>query len=51
MRHFENGALSHEKRTVASHFPTANAFGATHYARPPSADADKDGWPADMLLD
>ena len=49
MRHFENGALSHEKRTVASHFPTANAFGATHYARPPSADADKDGWPADML--
>jgi hypothetical protein len=38
------------KRTVASHFPTANAFGATHYTRPSSANADKDGWPANMLL-
>jgi hypothetical protein len=45
---FRNGGLSCGKRTVASHFPTANAFGATHYARPPSANADKDGWPADM---
>ena len=51
MRHFENGGLSHEKKTVASHVPRANAFGATDYARPPSANADKDGWPADMLLD
>ena len=50
MLHFENGALSYEKKTVESHVPTANAFGATHYARPPSANADKDGWPADMLL-
>jgi hypothetical protein len=49
--HFENGGLSHEKKTVASHVATANAFGATDYARPPSANGDKDGWPADMLLD
>ena len=48
---FENGFFSHEKKTVASHVPTAKAFGATDYARPPSANADKDGWPADMLLD
>jgi len=37
MRHFENGGLSYEKKTLASHVPTANAFGATGYARPPSA--------------
>ena len=49
--HFENGGLSCKKRTVASHLPTANAFGATGYVRPPSANADKDGWPANMLLD
>jgi hypothetical protein len=49
--HFENGGLSYEKKTVASHVPTTKAFGATDYARPPSANADKDGWPADMLLD
>jgi hypothetical protein len=49
--HFENGGLSHEKKMVASHVPTAKAFGATDYARPPAANADKDGWPADMLLD
>jgi hypothetical protein len=47
--HFENGGLSFKKRTVA--LPTANAFGATGYVRPPSANADKDGWPANMLLD
>ena len=51
MRHFENGGLSCKKRTVAGHLPTANAFGATGYVRPPPANADKDGWPADMLLD
>ena len=50
MRHFENGGLSHEKKTIESHVPIANAFGATHNARPPSANADKDGWPADMIL-
>ena len=38
--HFENGGLSHEKKMVASHVPTAKAFGATDYARPPSANAD-----------
>ena len=48
MRHFENGGLSHEKKTVASHVPTAKAFG---YAGRPSACTDKDDWPADMLLD
>jgi hypothetical protein len=51
MRHFENGGLSYEKKTVASHVPTANAFGATGYERRPSASTDKDDWPADMLLD
>jgi len=50
MRHFENGGLSYEKKTLASPVPTAKAFGATGYARPPSANADNDGWPADMLL-
>jgi hypothetical protein len=51
MRHFENGGLSHEKKTVASHVPIANAFGATGDERRPSASTDKDDWPADMLLD
>ena len=51
MRHFENGGLSYEKKTLASPVPTAKAFGATGYARPPSASTDKDDWPADMLLD
>ena len=51
MRHFENGGLSYEKKTVASHVPTAKAFGATGYARPPSAHAAKDDWPSDMILD
>jgi hypothetical protein len=51
MRHFENGGLSNEKETVACHVQTAKAFGATGDARRPSANADKDGWPADMLLD
>jgi len=50
MRHFENGGLSYDKKTLASPVPTAKAFGATGYVRPPSANADKDGWPADMLL-
>ena len=49
--HFENGGLSHEKKMVASHVPTAKAFGATGYARRPSANTDKDDWSADMLLD
>jgi hypothetical protein len=51
MRHFENGGLSYEKKTLASHVPTANEFGATGYERRPSANTDKDDWPADMLLD
>ncbi len=51
MPHFENGGLSHEKRTVESHVPTANAFGAAHYARHPSADTMKDNWPNNMILD
>jgi len=49
--HFENGGPSHEKKMVASHVPTAKAFGATGYARRPSANTDKDDWSADMLLD
>jgi hypothetical protein len=51
MPYFENGGLSHEKKTVARHVPTAKAFGATADARGLSANADKDGWPADMILD
>jgi hypothetical protein len=51
MPHFENGCLSYEKKTVASHVPTASAFGAIGYERRPSARTDKDDWPADMLLD
>ena len=50
MRHFEDGGFSYERKTVENHVPIANAFGATRNARPPSANADKDGWPADMLL-
>ena len=51
MRHVENGGLSHEKKTVASHVPTAKAFGATGYACRPSANTGKDDWPANMILD
>ncbi len=50
MPHFEKGG-SYDKKTVESHVPTAKAFGATHYARAPSANADRDGWPANMILD
>ena len=49
--HFENGRLAHEKKTVASHVLTAKTPDATGYARRPSANTDKDDWPADMLLD
>jgi hypothetical protein len=48
--YFENGFLSHEKKTVESHVPTARTSGATDYARPPSANTVKDDWPANMLL-
>jgi hypothetical protein len=47
MPHFENGGLSHEKRTVESHVPTAE----TGYARHRSADTMKDNWPNNMILD
>ena len=50
MPHFENGGPLYEKKTVESHVPAARAFGATHDARPSSANADRDGWPADMIL-
>ena len=43
MPHFENGGLSHEKKTVESH--------ATGYARQRSADTMKDNWPNNMILD
>jgi hypothetical protein len=48
MPHFENGCLSYEKKTVASHVPTAKAFG---YAGRPSANTVKEDWPANMILD
>jgi hypothetical protein len=47
--HFENGFLSHKKRTITSRVPTAKTSSATGYARLPSANAVKDDWPADML--
>jgi hypothetical protein len=47
--HFENISLSYEKKKVASHALTARTSGATRYARP-SANSDRDGWPANMLL-
>ena len=50
MRHFENGGLSYEKKTVASHVPIARTSGGTGYARHPSANTVKDDWPANMIL-
>ena len=48
-RHFENGFLSHKKRTITSPVPAPKTSGATGYARRPSADAVRDDWPDDML--
>ena len=48
--HFENDRLSHEKKTVASHVPTAKTSDATGHARRPSAHTVKDDWPANMIL-
>jgi hypothetical protein len=50
-QHFENGGFSHEDGAVANHVPTARGFGTTDHACPPPANADRDGWPADMILD
>jgi hypothetical protein len=47
--HFENGYLSYEKKTIASHVPTAKTSGATAHARRPSTNSDRD-WPGDMIL-
>jgi len=47
--HFENGRLSHKKRTITSHVPTAKTSGATGYARSRSANTVKDDWPNNML--
>jgi hypothetical protein len=47
---FENGGLSHKKKTVESHVPTAKISGATGYARRPSANTVKDDWPNNMIL-
>jgi hypothetical protein len=47
---FENGFLSHEKVTATDHIPTTGTSGASGDAHRPSPDADKDGWPADMIL-
>jgi hypothetical protein len=48
--HFENGFPSYEKRTATGHAPTTKTSGATGYARRLPANADKDDWPADMIL-
>jgi hypothetical protein len=47
---FANGGSSYEKKTATGHVPATETSGATGYAPRPSADSDKDGWPADMLL-
>jgi hypothetical protein len=47
--HFENGFLSHKKRTITRHVPMAKTSGAPGYARRPSVNAARDDWPADML--
>jgi hypothetical protein len=46
--HFENGCLSCEKATGG--VPRMKTSRATGQARQPSPNADKDGWPADMIL-
>ena len=48
--HFEHGCLSCQTNTATRHAPTTKSSSATGDARRPSADADKDGWPADMIL-
>jgi hypothetical protein len=47
MPHFHNLYLWHGRSTVARHVPTPRTDGTTGYAR----DPDKDGWPANMILD
>ncbi len=47
---FENGCLSHRKKTVESHVPTAKTSGATGYAHRPSGNTVKDDWPNNMIL-
>jgi hypothetical protein len=48
--HFENECLPCEKKMVPNHFPRAETSGATRYAHRPAVNADRDGWPANMLL-
>jgi hypothetical protein len=48
--HFESGFLSHEKVTAEGHGPATGTPGPTRYAHSRSPDADRDGWPADMIL-
>jgi hypothetical protein len=48
--HFESGSLPHEKVTAEGHVPAAIPSGPTRYAHSPSPNADRDGWPADMIL-
>ena len=45
--YFLNGDRWQEKSTVERHVPAARYSGRTGYARSP----DKDGWPANMILD
>jgi len=39
-----------EKEPAASHFPTAETFGATGYVQHSPANPVKDNWPARMIL-
>jgi hypothetical protein len=48
--HFEKGFPSYEKSTGVGHVPTARTSRAPGYPRRPSPNADRDGWPADMIL-
>jgi hypothetical protein len=49
--YFENDRLSHEEKAITGHVPATEISGATGYARLPSANAVKDDWPSDMILD
>jgi hypothetical protein len=49
--HLEHGCLSCEKSTATGAVPRMKTSSAAEHARHlPPANADKDGWPADMIL-
>jgi hypothetical protein len=48
--HLENHCLSCEKSAAKGDVPTMKASSAAGHARHLPANADQDGWPADMIL-